>query len=175
MKILLGAEQYHEMQTTNYSCGAACSAIILRYYGYVGKEEKLIKSLNVDPKSGVDPKTIVDFFRRKKFKIKQKYEASLEDIESYIDKSWLIIVAYQDHAFRPSEIDYASSLDNGHYAVINGYDNDKIWFVDPSTSKPNKSIKKEEFLKRWRDIDVNFKIYHRWMIAIGPKKKAINS
>lgn len=171
MKIKLGVEDYHKMQITNYSCGAACAAIIMRFYGYVGNEKKLIKRLNADPKSGIEPETIVKFFRDKKFKLKQIYEADLEDVQKYIDNGWVIIVAYQDHAFKPTEIDYASSLDNGHYAIINGYDNDKIWFVDPSSKKPNKSLRKEDFLQRWRDITTDFKIYHRWMCAIGPRRK----
>lgn len=171
MKILLGVEENHLIQSTDYSCGPACAAIILRYYGYKGKEKQLIKKLGADPSTGVEPQTLVKFFRTKKFHIKQKHKATIKIIEQYIDKGWPIIVCYQDHSIKPSETDYSISLDHGHYAIINGYDEEKFWFVDPSSKKPNKSLSKEEFVSRWRDITTKFKFYHKWMLAIGPKKK----
>lgn len=157
-------------QSTNYSCGAACAVSILRFYGYKAKEKSLIKRLKADPEDGIEPKTLVKFFRDKKFKIKQKHDMSIKDLENFLDKGMPIICAYQDWSHKPSETNYHKSWDHGHYAVVIGYDDSKIWLADPSSLKKKKGLLKEDFYGRWRDITSNGKIYHKWGLCVGPRR-----
>ena len=160
-------------QSTNYSCGPACVTIILKYFGYKAKEKVMIKRLGADPDDGVEPEILVKYFRDRRFKIKQKYDMTIEDLEKSIDNGNPVIIAYQDWAHKPSETNYHKSWDNGHYAVVMGYDSEKIYLSDPSSVKAKKGLKKEDFYGRWRDIGMDGKFYHRWGVSIGPRKKKV--
>jgi predicted double-glycine peptidase len=158
----------HVKQSTPYSCGPACATIILKYYGYKAREKAMIKRLKADPEEGIRPEVLVKFFRDKKFKIKQKHNMDMSELEKLLDKGWPVIVAYQDHS--ESATNYHTSWDHGHYAVIMGYDSERIYMVDPSSLKKKKGLLKEDFVGRWRDITTKGDQYHAWGMAIGAKK-----
>ena len=160
----------HVKQSTAYSCGPACATIVLRHYGYKAKEKLMIKRLGASPEDGVPPKDLVRWFRNRRFRIKQHHKANLKTLEAHLTEGWPVIVAYQDHAVRPSEVDYTTSWDHGHYAVVVGFDEEKIYLADPSSLKTKRGLVKEDFLGRWRDITTGGTIYHRWMVAIGPRR-----
>lgn len=161
------------IQSTNYSCGPACATVILKYYGYKAREKIMIKRLEADPDEGVSPENLVKYFRDRRFKIKQKHDMTIEDLEKLLDKGFPVIVAYQDWSYKPSETNYHKTWDNGHYAVVMGYDKNKIYLSDPSSKKKKKGLKKEDFYGRWRDISSDGKIYHRWGVSVGPRRKLI--
>lgn len=157
----------HIKQSTDYSCGPACATAILKYYGYKARERVMIKRLKADPEEGIPPEVLVKFFRDKKFRIKQKHNMDMAELEKLLDKGWPVIVAYQD--WSPSKTNYHKSWDHGHYAVIMGYDAEKVYMIDPSSSKKKKGLRKEDFIGRWRDITTKGDQYHAWGVAIGPK------
>lgn len=161
------------IQTTNYSCGPACIAIIYKYYGYKANEKSMIKRLGADPEEGVAPEVLVSFLRNRRFRIKQKHDMTMEELERFIDRGNPVIVAYQDWSYKPSETNYHKTWDNGHYAVVMGYDSKRIYLSDPSSTKDKKGLLKEDFLGRWRDISSDGKIYHRWGMSVGPRKKRV--
>ena len=158
----------HLVQDLSYSCGRASAAIVLRIHGYKVKEKQI--RLMADPDEGCPPEKLIRFFKNRKFPTKHKFpEPCVKSLEKVLDKGWPIIVAYQDWAHRPSETNYHVTWDNGHYAVMIGYDAERFWFIDPSSSKKKRSLLKEDFLGRWRDISSCGKLYHNWGLAIGPK------
>ena len=161
------------LQSTDYSCGPACVTIVLKFFGYKAKEKVMIKRLGADPDCGVEPEVLVKYFRDRRFRIKQKHNMTIEDLEKAIDRGNLVIIAYQDHAHKPTETNYSLSWDNGHYSVVIGYDKDKIYISDPSSVKKKKGLKKEDLYGRWRDIGMDGKFYHQWGVSIGPRRKKI--
>lgn len=46
---------------------------------------------------------------------------------------------------------YLDAWDDGHYAVVVGYDQSNIYFMDPSTLGNYTCIPTEAFLTRWHD------------------------
>lgn len=135
----------------------------------------MIKRLGADPEEGVAPEVLVSYLRNRRFRIKQKHDMTMEELERFIDRGNPVIVAYQDWSYKPSETNYHKTWDNGHYAVVMGYDSKRIYLSDPSSSKKKKGLLKEDFLGRWRDITSDGKIYHRWGMSIGPRKKISKS
>ena len=47
---------------------------------------------------------------------------------------------------------YATDWSDGHYAVLIGYDNANLFFMDPSTSGKYAFIPREELAERWHDV-----------------------
>lgn len=160
----------HVRQSTDYSCGRAAAAIVLRILGDK-KRERDMGDLPADPEDGCPPQALAKFFRNRKFRTKSKFaKPELRSLEAMIDKGWPVIVAYQDWASKPSETNYHKSWDNGHYSVLVGYDDERFWFLDPSSDRKKRSLDKKDFAGRWRDITTKGKIFHRWGLAVGPKK-----
>lgn len=164
----------HLRQKEPYSCGRAAAAIVLRVYGLNKKERDV--DLPADPDDGCPPIELIRYFKNRRYRTKHKFaKPAVRSLEKMLDKGWPIIVAYQDWAHKPSETNYHKTWDNGHYAVLIGYDSQRFWFIDPSSDKRVRYLDKKDFEGRWRDITSKGKIYHNWGLAIGPKKAKVSA
>jgi hypothetical protein len=92
-------------------------------------------------------------------------------IGGYLERGWPVIVAYQAWAHRPSQTDLKKCWDNGHYSVVIGMEDARIWLVDPSSARKRRSLDAQDFVAHWRDIETNGRIYRRWGVAVGPRYK----
>lgn len=161
----------HLQQTTNYSCGPACVAMVLQYYGHKATEQKLIKAMGTTPELGTSPVQIARYLRSIRHSHKQQSRMSIPLLQAYLDRGWPIIVAYQAWPHRPSETDLSQTWDNGHYSVVADISDGKICLVDPSSKRHRRWLDSEKFLAHWRDIETAARIYVRWGVAVGPRYK----
>ena len=76
---------------------------------------------------------------------------TIHNLEYYISCKQPIIIAFQ--AWADPGVDYKNDWDDGHYAVVIGYDKDYLYFEDPSLLGSIGYIPKAEFLDRWHDVD----------------------
>jgi len=56
-------------------------------------------------------------------------------------------------AWPERQVDYQKDWDDGHYVVAVGYDETRIYFMDPSTLGNYTFIPNQEFIDRWHDTD----------------------
>ena len=140
-------------QATNYTCGAAAMQSILYYYGDEYREDRLAKRLKSDPDNGTNYRNMVQFAQSKGIEVVVRTNLTIDDVKLALHNRKPVIVAFQ--AWSDNVINYADDCEDGHYAVIVGYDNDRLYFMDPSTLGNYTFISNSDFLKRWHDIDAD--------------------
>ena len=74
------------------------------------------------------------------------------ELQQILDQGRPVIVLIQ--AWGNKTLDqYATDKDDGHYVVAVGYDAANFYFMDPSTAGNYTFIPRDEFLRRWHDVD----------------------
>lgn len=153
-------------QSTDYTCGVASLQSILGYYGEDIREDTLAKELGTTSTSGTDCEKIVQYAHGKGYSVEKKTNADIGELKRTIDEGVPAIVVLQ--AWKDdSTTDYTDDWEDGHYVVAVGYDNDNLYFMDPSTLGVYTYIPQEEFLKRWHDKDDGGNEYINIMVVIG--------
>lgn len=143
-------------QEKNYTCGVAVVKSIFEYFETKISEEKLAKILKSTNKEGTNHNAIYNLIKKVCYCEQLKY-LNNKDIEKSINMNHPIIVLLQ--AWNDKSKKYDNEWNSGHYAIIIGFDNDKFYFMDPSSTK-YAFIKKDEFVKRWHDKDRHEKLRH---------------
>lgn len=139
-------------QDTKYSCGAASTQMILKFFDIFFSEEELIKKLKTDEEFGVNPKEITEFFNKQGLFCYVNDQSSIEEVESFLGKGLPVMVNYLE-----------PSNDEGHYAVVVGIANGDIILNDPWNGEKFK-LTRRDFEKRW--IDERGR-HPRWMLVVS--------
>ena len=150
-------------QSNEYSCGAAVVRAVLAYYGKDIKEEDLMDKLSTSETYGTDPNNIISYLKKNKLKVDCISFMTIEKLKSYIDKKIPVIVLIQ--AWADDKEEYKETLDNGHYVVVIGYTNNKLFFEDPSIYERG-YLTYNEFESRWKDVSRDGTIYRKYGIAV---------
>lgn len=157
------------VQANNYECGVACIQTILGTRGIRSNRQALKKLLKTNRNYGTMPRNIKEVLGAYEFKVRERFEANLDNIESELSKGRLCLVAYQAWGYKK----YFETLQSGHYSVIFGIEKDFLWLADPNVRgarvryrKGVRKIKREVFEGRWIDEDGKKKVYDRWYLAI---------
>ena len=159
-------------QQTNYTCGAVALRSIARYYGKDLKTEQEFEELCAAGKiKGSHPEDIAKAARTLGLRATVKERMSLKDLLKYIDDKTPVICAIQAWGSK----EQYKKLSSGHYVVAVGYDDDNIYFQDPSAKDSRPHIGRKEFMRRWIDREAytpNDPIKVRLGIVIkGPEPK----
>jgi predicted double-glycine peptidase len=144
-------------QAQGFSCGAAATLILLRYwlvepYSRVD-ESALYEPLQTTNARGTEPEPMTEFLRRAGLSATyRRGDVSLADLERAVDAREPPIVdlqAWSDHAAA-----WAETWDAGHYVVMVGYDPERLYFVDPSRATPRgyAFLLREQLEERWHDL-----------------------
>jgi predicted double-glycine peptidase len=149
-------------QSYDYSCGVEALQSILYYYGEDFLHDEMAKVLKPDPINGTNYKRMVEFARSLGFQVDVRTFMSLEDLKKLIDDRKPTIVLIQ--AWPDSPVQWSESWKEGHYAVAIGYDEERIYFMDPSTLGHYTFIPIPEFLDRWHDTDGQIRLIHFGMV-----------
>ncbi|MBK8049768.1 MAG: C39 family peptidase [Anaerolineales bacterium] len=136
-------------QATPYTCGVAALQSVLHYYGHPIRQDVLARALKSGPVHGTNYAEMVTYCRAMGFEAEAQTEMALEDLERLVGQGTPVIVALQAWADGP--IDYGVDWEDGHYAVVVGYDADNLYFMDPSTLGNYTYIARHEFMTRWHD------------------------
>ena len=141
-------------QIDDYSCGVACLLSIFEFYGidkydYAALEKKL--SSNED--DGTDFKRIVAVARDEGLAAEAREEMHIEELLALLEDHKPVIVsmqAYEADAKKIPQIYYDQNV-NGHFVVAIGFDDDNLYFMDPSVPRRRAFLPKDEFARRWHD------------------------
>ncbi len=157
------------VQANNYECGVACVQTILGTKGIRSNRLGLKKILGTSRAYGTLPRKIKALLSSFDFRVKERFEASLADIEADLGRGKLCLVAYQAWGAKK----YFESLQSGHYSVVYGIEDGYLWLSDPNVRgsrvryrKGVRKIKREVFESRWKDVDGKKKLYERWYLAV---------
>jgi uncharacterized protein len=137
-------------QTTEYSCGAAAMASVFAYYGKEWSEHDLMVKLETSPRWGTHLPQMQAFAQGQGIRAEIRKHLSIADLRQWVEKKQAVIVAIQ--AWAEGVVDYASSWEWGHYVVVVGVSDDKIYFMDPASLSGKGYLSLREFESRWHDV-----------------------
>lgn len=154
-------------QSHNYDCGAAALRSIAQFFG-VGpdKEDRFIELCKTTKTEGTHPDDIMRVARAFGLKVEAYEHLSLQDLFKYITKGIPVICAIQAWG---DEEDYPKMKD-GHYVVAIGFDDQFVYFEDPSILKTRGHLTHKKFMNRWYDVDRYDRALYQFGIAIWGKK-----
>jgi predicted double-glycine peptidase len=147
-------------QRVNYSCGDVAALALLRYWDapdYASvTETDLYAPLHTTAQDGTDPQPIVDYLKTVRgLSAELRLGATVADLVAAIDHGEPPIVdleAWKDESRTPDVAEWAADWDDGHYAVLVGYDDRDFYFMDPSTSDHYTYVPRGELEPRWHDV-----------------------
>jgi predicted double-glycine peptidase len=144
-------------QQSNFSCGPAATLSLLRYWrpdAYSAVDESaLYVPLETTDARGTEPEPIAELLRRNGLEASYRYgDVTVTDLERAVDAREPPIVDLQ--AWTDHPIPYRDTWDAGHYVVMVGYDDTRLFFADPSTMSPHGYVflPREELEERWHDL-----------------------
>ncbi len=154
-------------QATCYTCGVSALQSVLAYYGQEYREDELAKLLKANYRNGTAYMRIARFAEENGFSVDIHKGMSISELKTLIDKKLPVICLLQ--AWSDVPVDYKSEWNDGHYVVAVGYDQENIFFMDPSTLGNYTYIPDSEFVDRWHDTDGKERLQHFGMVVSQEK------
>jgi predicted double-glycine peptidase len=142
-------------QARPWSCGAAALMATLVYFDVYDESESVLDvDLHVSPEDGTKVASIVDEARRFGLKAAARTEMTLDDLGRELARGAVVIAAIQ--AWPAHRIaDWRTDWEDGHYVVVVGLSNDRVYLMDPSVRTGYAYLDRKEFVARWHDYDVD--------------------
>ncbi len=150
-------------QTKTFSCGNAALRTICQFYK-VGPddEDKFIEMMNSNSRDGTVPSHIVSTAREFGLCVKYHHNFTIRELKDALDKGHPIICPVQAHGKKK----HYKKRESGHYIVVIGYDNERIYFEDPMIKGKRGYRTYNQFDRLWHDKDANGKLYDHYGIII---------
>ena len=156
-------------QATSWTCGAAALMSALLYFGvFDDPESRLDAELAASPELGVNPLRMAATARRYGVDAEVRTGLTLDDLAAELDRRAVVIVAIQAWPSHPV-VDWSAVWDDGHYVVLVGIDDRRVYVMDPSLRTGYGYLPRGEFLQRWHDrdsVDGREVVYDRLGIVI---------
>ncbi|HLK38953.1 MAG TPA: C39 family peptidase [Polyangiaceae bacterium] len=144
-------------QQRNFSCGAAATLNILRYWCVEGfaraEESSLYDALRTTQARGTEPEAIAAFLGAQGLEASYRNEdIAVADLERAVDAHEPPIVDLQAWSDHPAP--WSETWDAGHYVVMVGYDAERLFFGDPGNLTPGAYafLGRAEMEDRWHDL-----------------------
>jgi predicted double-glycine peptidase len=166
-------------QKQDFSCGVAATLLLMRYWcvdAYENATESdLYEPLKTTRANGTEPEPMVELFRRSGLHADYRSgNVRVDDLERAVDNGEPPIVdlqAWSDHG-----APWRQTWDAGHYVVMVGYDDDRLYFADPSRATPNgyAFLQRGELDDRWHDLsgEHDTRLEHMAIFVRGTKRWA---
>lgn len=140
-------------QETDYSCGAASSAAVLKYWGlFSGEETDLHSDLETHPKEGTAPSSIVTVLESYGLQVDYQENFTVSKLRRALKAGKTIILDLQ--AWRTDEkTAWADLWEDGHYVVAVAIDSKRLYVMDPSTENYYAYLPLSELMDRWHDYE----------------------
>ena len=140
-------------QSHPWTCGAAALMATLVYFGvFDDTESRLDAELGATPEDGTHVRSIIAVARRFGLQADARTELGLEDLDREVASGAVVIVALQ--AWATEQVtDWRANWEDGHYVVIVGLSDDRVYVMDPSVRTGYAYLTRNQFLARWHDYD----------------------
>lgn len=169
-------------QRADFSCGPAATLALLRYWrpdAFAAVEESaLYAPLETTNARGTEPEPIAELFRTNGLEAHYRHgNVTVADLERAVDAREPPIVDLQ--AWTDHPIPYRETWDAGHYVVMVGYDDERLYFADPSTMTPNGYVflPRVELEERWHDLagTSDDRVERMAIFVRGPSRRTFES
>ena len=141
-------------QTFDFDCGVKALQTVMAYYGVHVREDKLIKELGAD-QEGARVERMIAVAEAKGFRVQAKEHMTIAELKRNVENGTPVIILLQAWAERPmTHKDWESDVEDGHYAIVIGYQERRLIFEDPA-SFHRTWLSEQEFALRWHDLDAN--------------------
>ena len=141
-------------QSTSYSCGAAALLSVLEYYGIDDyNESEVMHEVGTTPEKGTEIERMAAFAESRGLSTEVKSNVTLSALRRHVESGQGVIVdaqAWPDDG-QPAK-PYPETWSDGHYLVVIGVDDEKVYFMDPSLLGSRGFIPVKEFLDRWHEV-----------------------
>lgn len=142
---------YHP-QEQEHTCGPASLRMVLSYFNDHFRESQLARRAQTIRLLGTPRRHLVALARRRGYRVYEKSNATISLIEQFINRELPVIVNY----IEPTD-------NQGHYAVVTGYDAKGLFLHDPWNGK-DFHLSRKTFQRRWRgETDKK----ERWLMVIS--------
>ncbi|MDR1515986.1 MAG: C39 family peptidase [Synergistaceae bacterium] len=154
-------------QATFYTCGVAVLQSILFYNGIECRQDVLELAVGSSPTSGTGIKAMCQFLNDKGIKSELRENLTLRDVKESIDRRRVVVCLMQAWNDEPGH-DYTDSWGDGHYVTAVGYDNERVYFMDPYNIANYAYVGSRDFLSRWHGINQGVKYINAGIIVTNP-------
>ena len=158
------------LQETEYTCGIACLQSVLGSYGFIYRQEMLAKTLRARPILGTDYKEIINFVKYIGFEAYLVENMSIDNLKTFIDDNITPLLLIQ--AWADDGTNYSQDWSDAHYVIACGYDDNRIFFMDPYTLGNYTYIRNDDLKNRWHVKDEYGRIYYGTGIIIKNDHKS---
>ncbi|MDD5026358.1 MAG: peptidase C39 family protein [Candidatus Peribacteraceae bacterium] len=124
-------------QHTDYTCGPACVRMVLALHGKRVKERTLARSLKTNARHGTNYSAITALGRRIGFRFLTSSRATWRSVLTQIRHERPVLVCFIE-----------PTSDESHYALVTGYQREKVLLHDPWNGKYFRMPLKD-FKRRW--------------------------
>jgi len=142
-------------QQQDFTCGDVATLAVLRFWKNADwatvPESALYAPLMTTRQDGTEPYAIATYLSTiPGITAEYRTDAQMSDLEAAVDRGEPPIVDVQ--AWRTTSDSYATDWNDGHYAVIVGYDATNLFFMDPSMGGHYGYIARADVTTRWHDV-----------------------
>lgn len=137
-------------QGSSYTSGVATLQSILAYNGFPYSQEVLATEVGATYANGTNPMKIVESLQKRDIGADFREDMSLDELKDYLASNQPVICMIQAWSNKQG-FDYANGWSSGHYAIAVGYDDERVYFMDPGTLGNYAYLDYEEFELRWHD------------------------
>lgn len=139
------------IQSHKFDCGAAALRAVCQYYGVGPDEEDDYIKLLGTTEDGTEPEDIARVASQLGLKAAIKTGLTLDNLKYCLARKTPVICAIQAWG---DEEEY-DQLQDGHYVVAIGFDDQYIFFEDPSMKSIERGrLLHDDFVKRWIDTRI---------------------
>ena len=140
-------------QSSPWTCGPAALMAVLVYFGvFDDAESRLDAELRATPEDGTHVRDIVAAARRFGLRADARTGLAPDDLSRELSRGAVVIVAMQAWATE-KVTDWRSDWEDGHYVVVVGVSDERVYFMDPSVRTGYAYLPRAEFVDRWHDYD----------------------
>jgi|SRR5262252_41774 len=141
-------------QSHPWTCGGAALMATLVYFGvFDDAQSRLDAELGANAEAGTSVHQIVKVARRFGLQAEARTELTLDDVRRALAGGAVVIVAVQ--AWSSAQVkDWQANWEDGHYVVIVGLTDDRVYVMDPSVRTGYAYLPRGQFIERWHDYDI---------------------
>ena len=152
-------------------CGPASLKMVMDYYGVSVSEKEIARVAGATRERGTSIKGLIKAAKRFGFKVFLKKDASLKDLEHFVERKIPVIVDWFDK-------------EEGHYSVVVDINKRNVVLMDPALRKiliyiRRRVFPREVFYRLWFDFPKKFirtpkDLVLRAMLVVAPSDKLGN-
>lgn len=141
-------------------------SVVCYWTGEDLEESDVANQMNSTSTYGTLVQNMIDFAENNSFSVQKISNMDLNELFSWIDLEIPVIVLIQ--AWSGSIVyNWTADWSDGHWVVACGYDDQKVYFMDPWTLGRYTFIDRNEFEDRWHDVDgCCEKVWHLGLVLI---------